>query len=46
MVQHNCGEIPVADANGQLIGVITDRDIVCRVLATGKNPLDTRLRIV
>jgi CBS domain-containing protein len=40
MVQHNCGEIPVVDANGELIGVVTDRDIVCRVLATGKNPLD------
>ena len=40
MVQHNCGEIPVVDADGQLIGVVTDRDIVCRVLATGKNPLD------
>ena len=31
MVQHNCGEIPVVDDNGQLIGVVTDRDIVCRV---------------
>lgn len=40
MVQHNCGEIPVVDDNDQLIGVVTDRDIVCRVLATGKNPLD------
>jgi CBS domain-containing protein len=40
MVQHNCGEIPVVDVDGQLIGVVTDRDIVCRPLATGKNPLD------
>ena len=40
MVQHNCGEIPVVDTDGQLIGVVTDRDIVCRVLAAGKNPLD------
>jgi len=39
MVQHHCGEIPVADADGELIGVVTDRDIVCRVLAEGKNPL-------
>jgi CBS domain-containing protein len=40
MVQHNCGELPVADADGQLVGVVTDRDIVCRVLAAGKNPLE------
>ena len=40
MVQHNCGEVPVVDTDGQLIGVVTDRDIVCRVLAAGKNPLE------
>lgn len=42
MVQHDCGEIPVTDGNGQntLIGVVTDRDIVVRMIAEGKNPLD------
>jgi CBS domain-containing protein len=40
MVQHNCGELPVVDTDGQLIGVVTDRDIVCRVVAADKNPLD------
>ena len=40
MVQHNCGEVPVVDTDGQLIGVVTDRDIVCRVLTAGKNSLD------
>lgn len=40
MVQHNCGELPVVDREDQLIGVVTDRDIVCRVLAAGKNPLE------
>ena len=39
MVQNDCGEIPVVDAADQLIGVITDRDIVCRVVAEGKNPV-------
>jgi CBS domain-containing protein len=39
MVQHDCGEIPVLDAAGQVVGVVTDRDIVCRVVAAGKNPL-------
>ena len=39
MVQNDCGEIPVVDAADQPIGVITDRDIVCRVVAEGKNPV-------
>ena len=39
MVQNDCGEIPVIDAADQLVGVITDRDIVCRVVAEGKNPI-------
>jgi CBS domain-containing protein len=38
MVTHDCGEIPVVDGNNHLIGVITDRDIVCRVVAAGKDP--------
>jgi len=37
MVEADCGEIPVTDGN-RLVGVITDRDIVCRVVANGKNP--------
>lgn len=39
MVQSDCGEIPVLDVNDQPIGVVTDRDIVCRVVADGKNPM-------
>jgi CBS domain-containing protein len=39
MVLNDCGEIPVIDAADQPIGVVTDRDIVCRVVAEGKNPL-------
>jgi CBS domain-containing protein len=38
MVQNDCGEIPVVDTAQQPVGVITDRDIVCRVVAEGKNP--------
>jgi CBS domain-containing protein len=38
MVEADCGEIPITDASNRLIGVITDRDIVCRVVAKGKNP--------
>ncbi len=39
MVQHDCGEIPVIDSAEHPIGVVTDRDIVCRVVAEGKNPM-------
>lgn len=39
MVQNDCGEIPVIDINDQPVGVVTDRDIVCRVVADGKNPI-------
>jgi CBS domain-containing protein len=38
MVINNCGEIPVVDPDGQPIGVVTDRDIVCRIVAEGRNP--------
>jgi CBS domain-containing protein len=39
MVDNDCGVIPVVD-NGRLIGVITDRDIVCRTLANGLDPYE------
>lgn len=38
MRQNDCGEIPVIDSAEQPVGVVTDRDIVCRVVAEGKNP--------
>lgn len=38
MVEADCGEIPVTDGANKLIGVVTDRDIVVRVVAKGKNP--------
>lgn len=38
MLQNDCGEIPIIDTNDCVVGVITDRDIVCRVVAQGKNP--------
>ena len=39
MVQNDCGEIPIVDTADRVIGVVTDRDIVCRVVAQGKNPI-------
>jgi CBS domain-containing protein len=40
MAGGDCGEIPVCDEAGRPVGVVTDRDIVCRVLAKGRNPLE------
>jgi CBS domain-containing protein len=42
MIEHDCGEIPVIRNNDDktLVGVVTDRDIVCRLIAAGKNPLE------
>jgi len=39
MAHNDCGEIPVVDSADKIIGVVTDRDIVCRVVAEGKNPM-------
>jgi CBS domain-containing protein len=40
MVENDCGEIPVVDTFHAPIGVVTDRDIICRTVAEGKNPLE------
>jgi CBS domain-containing protein len=42
MVDKDCGEIPVVENTSSKlpIGVVTDRDIVCRIIANGLNPLD------
>ncbi len=39
MLENDCGEIPIVDANDCVIGIITDRDIVCRVVAQRRNPV-------
>lgn len=39
MVDRDCGEIPVIDRSAHPVGVVTDRDIVCRIVAQGKNPI-------
>jgi CBS domain-containing protein len=42
MLQYDCGELPVVYSIEQpkIVGVITDRDIVCRTIAHGLNPLE------
>jgi CBS domain-containing protein len=42
MCDRDCGEIPIVENEETLrpVGVVTDRDIACRAVAEGKNPLD------
>ena len=46
MCESDVGEIPVVESEDvpRLVGVITDRDIVCRTVAEGRNPLRLRAR--
>lgn len=42
MVEYSCGEIPIVDSEESCkpVGVVTDRDICCRAVAQGRNPLE------
>jgi len=42
MAEHDCGDIPIISTRDgrKPIGVITDRDITCRAVAQGRNPLE------
>ena len=43
MVESDCGAIPVVEPeSGKAIGIVTDRDIVCRTVAAGQNPVGRR----
>jgi CBS domain-containing protein len=40
MVACDCGAVPVVDLETQkVIGIVTDRDIVCRAVAMGRDPV-------
>lgn len=45
MLMADCGILPIVSdmASMRLIGVLTDRDIVCRAVACAHNPLSTRV---
>lgn len=41
MVDYDCGGIPICQSGTRrLVGFVTDRDIVCRTLAKGLDPLE------
>jgi CBS domain-containing protein len=47
MVEFDCGSIPVVENSETLkplLGVVTDRDIVCRLIAAGKDPLQAHVK--
>jgi CBS domain-containing protein len=45
MREHDIGAIPVGE-NDRLVGMVTDRDIVCRCIALGRDPHASRARDV
>jgi CBS domain-containing protein len=42
MLEQDVGSVPVVD-NGNLIGIVTDRDIALRVVAEGRDPTATHV---
>jgi CBS domain-containing protein len=46
MVEHDCGALPVVgDLTGRMpVGIITDRDIVTRAIASGRDPMAMTVR--
>ena len=43
LTHYNIGAVPVCDGSGRLCGMVTDRDMVTRCLAAGKDPEKTRI---
>ena len=46
LVRYNVGMLPVCGGDGRLYGVVTDRDMVTRCIAAGKEPTRTAVREV
>jgi CBS domain-containing protein len=43
MAEQDVGALPVVDSDQILVGIITDRDIAVRVVATDRDPRSTRV---
>lgn len=43
---YNIGILPVCGYDGQVCGLVTDRDLVTRCLASGRSPMTTSVREV
>ena len=46
LTQYNIGILPVCGSDGRLCGLVTDRDLVTRCLASGRSPAATPVRQV
>ena len=46
LAHHNIGALPVCGNDGRLLGMVTDRDLVIRCLASNRSPEKTRVRDV
>ena len=46
LAHYNIGALPVCNDDGKVCGVLTDRDLVTRCLASGKEPKNTKVREV
>lgn len=46
METHDIGAVVVEDASGRACGIATDRDIVVRAIARGRNPREVKLEEV
>ena len=44
LYRHNIGSVPVCTSDGTLKGIVTDRDIVLRVVATDNDPHSTPVK--
>lgn len=46
LTHYNIGILPVCGSDGRLCGLVTDRDLVTRCMASGKTPAQTKVREV
>ena len=46
LTHYNIGALPVCGGDGKLCGVVTDRDLVTRCMASGRTPAQTTVREV
>ena len=46
LTQHNIGALPVLSSDGKLCGMVTDRDLVIRCVATGRSASEMKVRQV